>query len=401
MAYYHRGGRFAVGGREGVRGRGRGRASSSADDMDFSNVFRVERPQHYRGAAPVFGKAEVLGGYSVDEDRKFGHDRSMLKFLDRKYLPDNDEMSVKLDLNRGAEKASLYSGNSSQTLQNLLQWIFSNSGVLMTDTTPPRLEADFISIRNTFSTIMRSTYNFREAWIIDAIEFNGSIYMVRRKDETFDVRPGIPLENFEVWGHKFEQYMTGGEPDEGILANEEYRCALRVKVDENSLLFAPEVDCADPCLYEEDFKDLSAFITVKCCKENVDHRKLHSFKRFKLCQWWIENILTGIPRILVGFRNDSGIVHTLKHYETDELPEICDGEWEPDVCINFLVKFLAFVKKKCLEEPECVYRFYREEKGNIYCTKMKDSPDTEVLPSWYIDEMFSEDTENDSESETE
>ncbi|XP_045583872.2 decapping and exoribonuclease protein isoform X1 [Procambarus clarkii] len=411
MAYYHRGGRFAVrSNRGGMRGRGRGGQSngyfsSSSDNIDSDNRFKVHRPQIYRGAAPLVGQGQILGGYSVDEDRNFGHDRTMLKFLDRKYLPeDGEDMKVNMDLNRAAEKACLYSGSSEQNFHNFLQWILNNKKLLMPDPNTPRLDVDFIGVRNNLSIIMKTPYNYKEAWTLYATEFNGTVYMMRQQKleaDSFAQPKGGLLENFQVWGHKFEQYMSGGDPDDGVQANEEYRVAMKLMVDQTSLLFAPEVDCADPYLYEEDFKDLSSFVLVKCCRELKEPHKLKNHKRFKLLQWWIENKLSGIPRIVVGYRNDDGVVHTLQHLKTDDLPEISEGEWEPDVCVNFLVKFLAFVKSKVAEEPQAMYKFEREEKGNIYCTKLKDSSMVRILPSWYTEEIFSKDNDSDNDSETE
>lgn len=70
-----------------------------------------------------------------------------------------------------------------------------------------------------------------------------------------------------------------GDPEEGVEANEEYRCVLQTKLDQMSLLYAPEVDCADSEMFEEGFQDLSSFVMVKCCKELVEPFKIKSHKR--------------------------------------------------------------------------------------------------------------------------
>lgn len=42
--------------------------------------------------------------------------------------------------------------------------------------------------------------------------------------------------------------------------------------------------------------------------------------RYTLNDWWIENKLTGVPRLLVGQRTPEGVVHTLQMINTDDMP---------------------------------------------------------------------------------
>lgn len=51
-------------------------------------------------------------------------------------------------------------------------------------------------------------------------------------------------------------------------------------MDQTSLVYAPEVDCADPELFEEDFRDLSGFVTVKCCKEVTEPFRIKCHKKY-------------------------------------------------------------------------------------------------------------------------
>ncbi|XP_042219416.1 decapping and exoribonuclease protein-like, partial [Homarus americanus] len=198
------------------------------------------------------------------------------------YSGNNTEFpQVSLDLNKGIDKACRYIGNSEESFHNLLKWILNNKDCLMNKTEPQRLDVDFISLRRPLTTIMRSPYNFNESWVIYAVEFMGSIYFLKEKGDNFLVHQNqATFRNcFEVWGHKFEDYMCGGDPEGGIQANEEYRCVLKVMMDQTTMVFAPEVDCADPYLYEEGFKDLSGFVMVKCCRELTEDYKIKTHKR--------------------------------------------------------------------------------------------------------------------------
>ncbi|XP_069989046.1 decapping and exoribonuclease protein [Penaeus vannamei] len=383
MAYRYRG-----------RGYGGHRGGYQRYDIKESDdVFPVKRAYAYSGPAPHLGTPSVIGNYSIDGNREFGYDRSMLQFLQRKYLPET-KMNVHLDLNKGHQDTVEYKGNSQESFENFLQWVFSNQDDLKSDKTSSRLSADVLCMRGLLKKIMKTPYNPREPWTILVTGFKGTLYMVNWKPYSEDKEENEVPKNVGFWGHKFEQYMKA-DPDDPLDANEEYRSVLKLALGDFSLVYSPEVDCADPEEFEEDYQDLRAFVTVKSCKEITDERKMRNFRKFKLCDWWVENQLSGVPRIIVGYRNDDGIVHTLELLKTEELPEKGENEWEPAVCINFLIEFLKFVKKRVGQDPYALYRFEHIPMGNIECTKVPESIPLTLLPSWYTEKLF--ETEEESE----
>ncbi|KAK4322267.1 hypothetical protein Pmani_006967 [Petrolisthes manimaculis] len=402
MSYYHRGGRF-MGERRGRGGRGRGASNFYHDrrvDDYGEDVFRVGRPSDYRQDPPIVQPLRVVGCYSVDEDRTFGHDRTVLKFIEPQYLTKEGKTKVNIDLNRGWGKNSPYTGLAEDSSINLYQWILNNSETLIdSDDTPTRLDVDFICMRRCLTLLMKIPYNVKEKWAMQAEYFRGTIYLVYyASPEELEQKKSDPpyMKKISIWGHKFEQFMTGGDPDEGVCANEEFRCVLKVKVDNFSCLLAPEVDGADPELFEEDFKDLSSFITVKCSKEvdTTDAFKVECFRKFKLHQWWIENKLSGIPRVVVGFRTEEGQIYRLENYDTDKLPTLAKGLWEPSVSLNILSSFLAFIKKKVMEAPEAVHRFERQSPivirhSIVPSVRGAAEGSIKVLPDWYREQLFS------------
>ncbi|XP_068214766.1 uncharacterized protein [Palaemon carinicauda] len=411
MSYYYRGSRPMVSGRGRGRGntsRGRGRGFDSGNpflggvgpshgiEFDPKDVFQIRRPETFSGNADVLHKPHVLGSYSVDSERDFGHDRSMLHFLDTQYIPENGKMQVQLDLKKGWDKFNRYTGNQEESFQCFLKWILNNQECV--SESKERLTADFISARGNFTKLMRTPYNFVTAWTFYATEFKGSVYIINwPTEEELKEKQKPVVDDISKWGHVFEHYMKGGDPEAGVDANEEYRVVLKNKIGEISLLYAPEVDCVDPERFEEDFKDMEAFVLVKCCRELTDSKRARNHKRFKLNQLWCENQLAGIPRTILGYRNDDGIVHTLELLETEELPEISEGEWDPNVCLNFLVKFLNFVKERVHREPGTTFKFDREARGHIYCSKLSGIDHINMLPSWYTDGLFAEDSEGEED----
>lgn len=64
----------------------------------------------------------------------------------------------------------------------------------------------------------------------------------------------------------------------------------------------------------------------------------------KLLKFWIQSFLLGVPKIIVGFRSNHGILQRLEELETRNIPNIVmkkgKGTWDGNTCINFTSSFL-------------------------------------------------------------
>ncbi|XP_042879628.1 decapping and exoribonuclease protein-like [Penaeus japonicus] len=285
------------------------------------------------------------------------------------------------------EKAIFYKGNSQESFENLLLWVLKNQDSLMSETSSQRLSADILCMRGTLKKICRSPYSSKSSWSIFVAEFKGTYYIIPSTSKE-GAGPKETTDTKQLWGNKFEQYLKG-DSDDILDPNEEYRSVLKLTVGDFSLLYSPEIDCADPDVYQEDHKDMSAFVLVKMCKdatiENQDY-----YKKFRLSDWWLDNKLTGIPRIVVGSCTDSGIIHSIELMKTEDLPALGKNEWDPNVYINFLVSFLTFMEQKVREDTSAVFEFEHRSNGTIYCSKLS-KPDSVFLPSWYTEKLFNKD----------
>lgn len=64
----------------------------------------------------------------------------------------------------------------------------------------------------------------------------------------------------------------------------------------------------------------------------------------KLCKFWIQSFLLGVPKIIVGFRSPDGFLLRLEELEVQKLPgqvkRVGKGSWDGNTCINFAAAFL-------------------------------------------------------------
>jgi len=68
-----------------------------------------------------------------------------------------------------------------------------------------------------------------------------------------------------------------------------------------------------------------------------------NFER-KLMKFWIQSFLLGVPKIIVGFRTQGGILSKLEEIKTVTIPETAARRgvrsWDANMCINFASCFL-------------------------------------------------------------
>lgn len=71
---------------------------------------------------------------------------------------------------------------------------------------------------------------------------------------------------------------------------------------------------------------------------------MYKFER-KLLKFWAQSFLLGVPKIVVGFRDQHGILRRIEELETAAIPgqvkKHGKGVWDGNVCINFAAAFLG------------------------------------------------------------
>uniref|UniRef100_A0A1I7WS65 Decapping nuclease n=1 Tax=Heterorhabditis bacteriophora TaxID=37862 RepID=A0A1I7WS65_HETBA len=87
------------------------------------------------------------------------------------------------------------------------------------------------------------------------------------------------------------------------------------------------------------------------------HAMVGHFWRKKSLSWWLQSFLIGIKTIVVGFRDNHGIVKKwVGSVRTEDLPK--RGEWNGNACLNLLSSVLSTVRSQLSSDGlACVVRF--------------------------------------------
>lgn len=85
------------------------------------------------------------------------------------------------------------------------------------------------------------------------------------------------------------------------------------------------------------------WVELKTSAEIRNDRDMIKYER-KLLKFWAQSFLLGVPKIIVGFRDQQGIVHRLEELETASIPgkvkKVGRGTWDGNICINFAAGFM-------------------------------------------------------------
>ncbi|KAK5973902.1 Decapping and exoribonuclease protein [Trichostrongylus colubriformis] len=286
---------------------------------------------------PRFGQPQRIGEYTVTRDRCVISGREDAKYLYEAAFADGGR--VRFDLNKGFDTFEEKEGD--ERLDVLLDWITTQA---------PRggplkkvlHEADFVCWRGLLTRIAATPFCPRDSWEFAAARIGEVIFLCEKETEETRQRKASMTQRDKMmsyWGFKFEQYMTvaerGGEPtvNEPVTCREEFAMVVKSTLGTPvgrplRLVYSGEVDAIN--------KDGDP-IELKTQRHALEG----TFWKQKSMKWWLQSFLLGIRDIIVGYRDDDGIVKKVGFVHTDELPKT--GEWSGNVCMNLLSNVLTAV----------------------------------------------------------
>jgi RAT1-interacting protein len=84
------------------------------------------------------------------------------------------------------------------------------------------------------------------------------------------------------------------------------------------------------------------WVELKTSQEIQSDGDLRKFER-KLMKFWIQSFLLGVPKIIVGFRSQTGMLLRLEEIITQSIPgnvKRRGNSWDGNTCVNFTAAFL-------------------------------------------------------------
>lgn len=335
-----------------------------------------------RDPFPKFSYPRIVGSFSVNKNREY-----IDSMINLKYLKIPEEINFNLNsLEENYTEKSL-NCSSDENLRHITTFLMKNNMKFK----------GFVCFRGLLRLIMCTPYDKRESWIINAISFKGTIYLCAEETiEKKNKKMSETEENkkFSRYGFKFEKFILKSHDDledESVNENEEFSVMFQTVLNGINLLYAAEVDGVEGEKIIKNIQDLqqTKLVEVKVKRRELTDRQLINFYKFKGISWWCQSFLVGIEKIVVGLRDDFGVV--------DEVTSINLGDinnearmrnyWHGNVCMNFLSEFLHRVRYdlRKFDDPNVIFQYSFKAFSNVI--DMKKVEGKTFLEKEFIDYM--------------
>ena len=212
--------------------------------------------------------------------------------------------------------------------------------------------------------IMTVPFSKLDEWEMNATLFQGTIFieenhakkLASRQNQynSGAARGNMSQDLMSFWGYKFETISLMPDPwaettreyiesreSETVSNYAQYCSIVRTGFGKTKLIIGGEVDAVEASKPEDRSLPIN-WVELKTTAEVRNDKDLVKLER-KLLKFWAQSFLLGVPKIVVGYRSQQGILQHLEELETQTIPDkVLRGKrmWDGQTCINFTAAFL-------------------------------------------------------------
>ncbi|KAI9689557.1 MAG: decapping endonuclease targeting mRNA [Bathelium mastoideum] len=316
--------------------------------------FRFTPLERFVGVGAAIKRPTEVTCFSFDKDHIYRQDDSSLQY----YYP----AQFGSDLSTGFDTFRQLDDSGDDHLDALLRAIVdleSKSG--------EKCEADVITWRGMMTKIMAVPYDNLNDFEMNATCFQGTISFIeenhayklssRKEQDARPTRPGGPSQDLMAyWGYKFEALSLLPAPwgqtsrefieareDQVVDNHAQYCSVVRTGIGQRTMVLGGEVDGVWDSKPSDPSQGINWVELKTTAKPNNTSGGMLTYER-KLLKYWIQSFLLGVPKIIVGFRDNRGILIGQEELDTRTIPgnvkRVGQSSWDGNVCINFTAAFL-------------------------------------------------------------
>ncbi|CAF2999220.1 unnamed protein product [Rotaria socialis] len=312
-------------------------------------------------------------------------------FEDKRYLRvykySLQTLNVNFDLKVG--ESDFNSEGQSKNIDAMLWWTSRHKQDIFRD---DKFTFDFLSWRGVLRLIMFSIFEKHSDWLLAVIKFKNAFFLceyvtdMQVKDEQ-NMTP--EHRSFCYYGHKFEEYVTKKPLDntstEPITPSTQFAGVFQGNIGSYRLLYGAEMDCI-----VEQSLSMTENIELKISAGKSLNDLPFQHNR-KFAKWWLQCFLVGIKTMVIGLRDNNGIVNSLEPLSIADI-ERATHTWNRYSFFNFFLLFAQFLKENVTDEYSMnhkdvvLFRFIPSSQ-TISMTKSSDSK-YHFLPDWFYNQFI-------------
>ncbi|KAF9881138.1 hypothetical protein CkaCkLH20_01288 [Colletotrichum karsti] len=280
-----------------------------------------------------------------------------------------------VDLSDGYDTFIKHDDSKPEHLVALLKTIKAHE-----EETGQKIDAQIVTWRGMMTKIMGSPFEDRDGFEMNATLYQDCMYenheykvASQQKQNAQQRRGPIPPEVMQFWGYKFETLATlpapwgdtprdyiENRPNEIVNNKAQYCSVVRTGIGQTVICIGGEVDAVWDSKPAKQGAPTN-WVELKTSLSIRDDRDVGNFHR-KLMKFWIQSFLLGVPKIIVGFRNNRGLLTSVEEIETEKIPDTVErrgnAAWNGDMCVNFAAEFLVWLRQTINDDG--VWRIRRQ-----------------------------------------
>ncbi|KAJ5375376.1 hypothetical protein N7517_007382 [Penicillium concentricum] len=339
------------------------------------STFNIQPLHRFGGANTSIRRPREIACFSYDDQRRFSLGDSSMAYY---YTP-----ALPADLNKGYETFQKLDDVADEHLDALLDTLVAHE-----KETEKKCDVDIITWRGMMTKILTAPFDNMNGFEMNATFFQGTIFIEENneyKNQQKEIQrkrgspPGMaPQELMMYWGYKFENLAVlrktwdestreeiEGRENEVVNNAAQYCSVVRTGIGNVRMILGGEVDAiwdSKPSRKEDPIN----WVELKTSAQIRNDRDMMKYER-KLLKFWAQSFLLGVPKIIVGFRDENGICRSLEELDTASIPgkvlSVGRRTWDGNVCINFTGAFLEWLKQTINKEG--TWRIRKKEKSPV------------------------------------
>ncbi|XXH00320.1 hypothetical protein Hte_006663 [Hypoxylon texense] len=321
----------------------------------------------------------MAASFKIQPVNRFGGESEAVK-RPKWYYP----AELGADLSKGFEQFDKHDDSKDEHIDSLLKAIMAHE-----EEEGKKIDANVVTWRGMMTKIMSAPFDDRDGFEMNATLYQDCIFIEEnhahketKKSEQQRTQQGwrqpFSPDVMTYWGYKFETLSCLPRPwgevsrdfiehrDNEVVSNKAQYCSVvRTGIGKTTLCLGGEVDAIWDSKPMQKGAPIN-WIELKTSVEIRDDRSMQNFER-KLMKFWIQSFLLGVPKIIVGFRSQQGILTKLEEIQTSQIPETAAKRgvrsWNANTCINFACAFLEWLRNTI--DDEGVWRIKREHRSGV------------------------------------
>ncbi|XDG01953.1 hypothetical protein ABKA04_001568 [Annulohypoxylon sp. FPYF3050] len=351
----------------------------------MANTFNIQPVVRFDGECAAVKRPKEIACFSYDEKHEFHLDDRSLQWY---YPPE-----LGADLSGGFEQFDKHDNSKDEHIDSLLKTIMAYE-----EEEGKKIDVEFVTWRGMMTKILSTPFEDRDGFIEENHAYKLASVQEQQQNQRKPRRGQMSPDVMTYWGYKFETLCCLPRPwgevardfienrDKEIVNNKAQYCSVvRTGIGKSTLCLGGEVDAIWDSKPVEKGAPIN-WIELKTSVEIRDDRTMQNFER-KLMKFWIQSFLLGVPKIIVGFRSQQGILTKLEEIQTAKIPETAAKRgvrsWNANICINFASAFLEWLKSTINDEG--VWRIRRSpHSGVIEVFKVEEVGHGSILTDEFI-----------------